>query len=434
MKPIVENSSLALLGGEKSVNSPNKELFHWPIVTKEDEDAVISVLRNGTMSQTDISIQFEKELSQWAKTNYALTFCNGTASLLGAMYGCGIGYGDEVIGPSYTYWASMMPVLSLGAVPVFADIDPVSLTIDPVDIEKKITTKTKAIVVVHLFAHPANMDAIMKIAKKHKLKVIEDTSHAQGGLYKGKMLGTIGDVGAFSCMGSKSFSIGEGGVMLTNDEEIYNRAISFGFYERTDSQSNYFKSNSNFKFQFPGIPLGGYKHRLNQTCSAMGRVQLKYYDQRCIEIRKAINYFWQLLENTPGLHPHRVNEKEGSTMGGWYCPVGHYKTEELGGLPIDSFIKAVKAEGYNISRAPYSNPLHLNPGIFKADIYNHGKPTIEFNKGNSIGNSQSKLPVTEAITQKAFTIPWFKHFQPELIEMYANAFKKVASNSKELLK
>jgi dTDP-4-amino-4,6-dideoxygalactose transaminase len=436
MNQTTTTSPLAVLGGQKAVNSPNKELFHWPIITKEDEDAVLSVLRDGTMSGTSISIQFEAELAAWHKSKYALTFCNGTSSLLGALYGCGVGFGDEVIGPSYTYWASLMPVFSLGAIPVFADINPDSLCIDPIDIERKITPKTKAIMVVHLFGHPADMDAIMKIAKKHNLKVIEDVSHAQGGLYKGKILGTIGDAGAFSCMASKSFSIGEGGVLITNNEEVYHKAISFGFYERTDNKSNYFKSNDpngSKAFEFPGIPLGGYKHRLNQTCAAMGRVQLKYYNERCVEIRKAMNYFWELLKDTPGIHPHRVNEKEGSTMGGWYCPVGHYKAEELGGLDIVKFVTAVKNEGVSCSQAPYPIPLHLNPAISQADIYGHGMPTHQFNQNGGTRKSQPKLPITENITKKAFTIPWFKHYEPELIETYANAFKKVANNWKDLV-
>ena len=433
----LKTSPLAIKGGEKSVNNQNKELFHWPIVTKEDEDAVLAVLRSGSMSGTDISIQFEKELATFHQTKHALTFCNGTAAILAAFYGCGIGYGDEVIGPSYTYWASMMSLFSLGAVPVFAEINPESLCIDPIDIEKKITPKTKAIMVVHLFGHPADMDAIMKIAKKHKLKVIEDVSHAQGGLYKGKILGTIGDVGAFSCMAFKSFSIGEGGVMVTNNDEIYQKAISFGFYERTDNKSNYFKSDDTSEnkpiYQYPGIPLGGYKFRINQTCSAMGRVQLKYYNERCAEIRKAMNYFWELLKDTPGLRPHRVNEKEGSNMGGWYCPVGHYKSEELGGLDIAKFVNAVKNEGVACNQAPYPTPLHLHPAISKADIYGHGMPTFQFNQNGVTRTNQPSLPITENITKKAFTIPWFKHYTPDVIKTYANAYKKVAENWKDLI-
>lgn len=166
------------------------------------------------MSDTDITKKFEREFAEWQGTQFALGFCNGTASLHAAMYGCGVGVGDEIICPSVTYWASALPCFSLGATVSFADIDPVTLCLDPNDLEHRITKRTKAIVVVHYLGYPADMDEIVAIARKHGVKVIEDVSHAQGGLYKGRKLGTIGDVGAMSLMTGKSFAIGEGGCSL----------------------------------------------------------------------------------------------------------------------------------------------------------------------------------------------------------------------------
>src|SRR5690606_9844342 len=131
---------------------------------------------------------------------------------------------DEVIGPSLTYWASMMPARSLGATVVFADIDERSLCIDPADIEHRITERTRAIVVVHSYGHPAEMDAILAIARRHGVKVIEDFSHAQGGMYKGRRLGCLGDVGATSLMSRKSLAVGEAGMLVTNDQAIRDRA------------------------------------------------------------------------------------------------------------------------------------------------------------------------------------------------------------------
>ena len=171
-------SKLALLGGKKAVNSDNKKLFKWPVITKEDEKAVLEVLRRGGMSGTDVTIQFEKEFAAWQGVKYALGCSCGTAALQSAMFGCKVGIGDEIICPSVTYWASGLPALSLGASVVFAEIDPQSLCIDPKDIEHRITDRTKAIVVVHYFGHPADMDPIMEIARKHNVKVIEDVSDA----------------------------------------------------------------------------------------------------------------------------------------------------------------------------------------------------------------------------------------------------------------
>jgi Predicted pyridoxal phosphate-dependent enzyme apparently involved in regulation of cell wall biogenesis len=231
------------------------------------------------MSGTDVTMQFEKEYAVWQDVKYTLGFNNGTAAIHSAMYGCKVGAGDEIICPSVTYWASALPAFSLGATITFADIDPDTLCINPTDIEHRITDHTKAIVVVHLSGHPADMDPIMEIARKYKIKVIEDVSHAQGGLYKGRKLGTIGDVAAMSLMSGKSFAIGEAGILATNNFEIYERALAFGHYERF---GNSIKTESLLPYN--GLPLGGYKYRMHQLSSAVGRVQLKYYDK---DVRKS---------------------------------------------------------------------------------------------------------------------------------------------------
>jgi perosamine synthetase len=163
---------LALFGGPKSVQSDPGDIFTWPIITKEDEDAVLDVLHRRAMSGTDITKQFEKEFAKWQGTEYALAFSSGTAAIQTAMFACKVGVGDEIIAPSVTYWASALQAYSLGATPVFAEIDTDSLCIDPNDIEHRITDRTKAIVVVHYLGHPADMDPIMEIAQKHNIKVI----------------------------------------------------------------------------------------------------------------------------------------------------------------------------------------------------------------------------------------------------------------------
>jgi perosamine synthetase len=174
------NEQLALLGGPKAIADVPRELFRWPAVTEEDEQAVLEVLRAGSMSNSDVTKLFEAEYAAYQGTEFALSFCNGTAALLSAMYGCGVRRGDEIITPSLTYWATALPAFSLGATVVFADIDAGSLCMDPRDIEHRITSHTKAVVVTHYCGHPVEMDPIMEIARAHKLKVIEDVSHAHG--------------------------------------------------------------------------------------------------------------------------------------------------------------------------------------------------------------------------------------------------------------
>ena len=165
---------LALLGGEPVLKGyPSKELFAWPIITQEDEDAALDVIRNNKFSGTDITEKFQDEFAAWQGTKYALAFCNGTAALTAAMFAVGLGMGDEIICTTKTYWASVTQASNFGASAVFCNIDE-NLSMDPDDLERCITPKTKAIMVVHYFAYPCDMDRIMEIANKHNLYVIED--------------------------------------------------------------------------------------------------------------------------------------------------------------------------------------------------------------------------------------------------------------------
>ena len=422
-------SKLALFGGPQAVKSGNLKLFAWPIITREDEKAVLEVLRRGGMSGTDVTGEFEKEYAAWQGVKYALGCSSGTAALQCAMYGCKVGIGDEIICPSVTYWASCLPAFSLGATIVFAEIDPQTLCIDPRDIEQRITDRTKAIVVVHYLGHPADMDPIMAVARKHNVKVIEDVSHAHGGLYKGRKVGTIGDVAGYSLMSGKSLVAGEAGILTTNDREIYERAIALGHYERFNDSIA-----TPALIPFRGLPFGGYKYRMHQLSSAVGRVQLKYYDRRMKEIQQAMNYFWDLLEGTPGMRAHRPPKDSGSTMGGWYQPHGLYVPEELAGLSVTRFCEAVRAEGVAGAGPGANAALHLHPLLNTCDVYGHGKPTRIANSNRDLRQGPGSLPVSEKIGKRAYSIPWFKHYQPRAIAQYANAFKKAARYYKELLK
>jgi len=420
-------SKLALLGGEKSVRDDPGDIFTWPIITQEDEEAVLEVLRRGAMSGTDVTKAFEQEFAEWQGCKYALGHSSGTAAIQAAMFGCKIGVGDEIICPSITYWASAIPVFTLGGTVVFADVDPWTICIDPDDIERHISERTKAIMVVHYVGYPADMDRIMPIAAKHGLKVIEDVSHAHGGLYKGKKVGNFGDVAAMSLMTGKSLPVGEAGMLCTNDLEIYERAIAFGHYERYGSSiaTDYLKG-------YAGLPLGGYKYRMHQLSSAVGRVQLRHYDERMREIDKAMNYFWDGLEGVPGIRPHRPPKGTNSTMGGWYACRGLYVPEELGGLSVTRFTEAVTAEGCP-TRPGVNKPLHLHPLFTDCDVYNHGKPTRIANSSRDLRQYKGDLPVSEAICSRTYTVPWFKRFRPRVIDQYIEAFRKVAENYKELL-
>ncbi len=423
-----KGSALAIHGGAKAVIADEGDIFRWPIVTTEDEEAVLAVLRRGAMSGLDITYEFEEDLKGYFGLRHALCHNTGTAAIQAAMWACGVGVGDEVISQSMTYWGTSLQVFSLGGTVVFSEIDPKTLTMDPSDIEHRITERTKAIIPVHYCAHPTDMDPIMEIAEKHGLKVIEDVSHAQGGLYKGRLLGTIGHIGAMSIMSGKSLACGEGGFLVTDDKDLYERAAAFGHYSRTQSIEHPELS------PFAGMPLGGYKYRMHQLSSAVGRTQIKRYNERMQEIQRAMNHFWDLLEGVPGIVPHRTPADGDSTMGGWYAAKGIYAPEQLGGLPVARFCEAVTAEAGSFRIMPGANSLmHLHPVLNDADIYGHGKPTRIAHSDRDLRQREGSLPVTESMPERIYSIPWFKHYDEKIIAQYAAAFRKVAEHAEELL-
>ncbi len=431
VRATVAGSKPAILGGPPAITDEPGDLFDWPIVTDEDIAAVTDVLRNRSMSGTDITKEFEREWAAYNGTAYALGCCNGTAALLAAMWACGVGAGDEIICPGLTYWASAVPALHLGATVHFADIDRETLCIDPNDIEHRISARTRCIVVVHYTGYPADMDAIMAIANRHGVKVIEDNSHAHGSLDKGRMTGTLGHIAAMSMMSGKGFAIGEAGMIVTNDRALYERCIAFGHYERTGLPSNYNVADAQVTDpglrRFAGAPLGGCKHRMNQTCAAMGRVQLRHFPARVREIQAAMGRFWDLLSDVPGIRPHRPSHPDSST-GACYIARGLYRAEELGGLPCDAFCAAVRAEGFPCG--PGGNkPLYTHPLFHEADIFHQGKPTVLAFGQRDVRQQAGSLPVTDSIESIAFSAPWFKHDRAEAIRAYAEAFRKVAEQA-----
>ena len=422
--------NLALLGGDRAIPEFSADLFAWPIVTEEMEQAVLSVLRSGLISGLQITMEFEREFAGWLGVEYALAHNTGTAAIHSALFGLGVGAGDEVICPSMTYWASCLPVFSLGGSVVLADIDPQTLCIDPADFERRISERTKVVVVVHYAGMPADMDSILDIARRHDIRVLEDSSHCHGSLYKGKPAGSMGEAAGFSLMSAKSFPIGEGGMLVTNDREVFERAVAFAHYARHGQFLTIPEIRAG-----AGVPWGGYKYRLNQLCSAIGRVQLELYPQQMAEIDRAMNHFWDLLEDVPGIRARRPKQGSGTTMGGWYNPLGYLESEKLGGLSISRFCEAVRAEGFTECAPGCNRALHTHPLFRSLDVYGDGRPTILANArpGIDVRPDPKTLPVSDTAQSRVFKIPWFKRYIPEQIESFALAFKKVARNYEQLL-
>ena len=419
---------LAVQGGTPVMDKYPEKMFHWPIVTDEMRKAMLDVLEDGNMSGLNITKQFETEFAAWQQRKYALAHNTGTNALNAAMFAVGLGPGDEMICTSVTYWASCTGALTLGATVVFCDIDPKTLQMDPDSVEAHITPRTKAIMVVHYMAHPAPMDEIMAIARKHGLKVIEDVSHAQGGHYKGRKLGTFGDVAAMSLMSCKSFAIGEGGMLVTDEAEIFKRAVVFGHYDRiidvcTDEEMEGPKN----------IPWGGLKNRMHQTSAAIGLEQLKKHDAEIAEIDRAMKYFWKGISDIPGISMIYPKE-EGSDKAGWYASRFLYDAAAFGGISNVTFCEALNAETCGGFSFGCNMPLHFSSVFFDLDIYGHGRPTASafLPAGVDIRAETGALPNAERVNMRVLGEPWFKHDDHAKIDPYIEAVRKVAANVGEL--
>ena len=419
---------LAITGGAPVLKVQDEGLFHWPIVNDAMRAAQAQVLETGNMSGTDIARRFEASFASWQGRKYALSHNNGTNALNASMYAVGLGPGDEIICTSVTYWASCTGALALGAAVVFCDIDPNTLQMDPASLEAHITPRTKASMVVHYMAHPAPMDEIMAIARKHGLKVIEDVSHAQGGHYRGRKLGTFGDVAAMSLMSCKSFAIGEGGMLVTDDAEIFKRAVVFGHYDRivdvcTDEEMEGPKN----------IPWGGLKNRMHQTSAAIGLEQLKKHDAEIAEIDRAMKYFWKGISDIPGISMVYPKE-EGSDKAGWYASRFLYDAAAFGGISNVTFCEALNAETCGGFSFGCNMPLHFSSVFFDLDIYGHGRPTASafLPAGVDLRAETGALPNAERINMRVLGEPWFKHDDHAKIDPYIEAVRKVAANVGEL--
>ena len=254
---------------------------------EQEEQAVIKTLRSKWISTGPKTVEFENKFSSLLNVKYSIALSNCTVALHLAMILCDIKEGDEVICPSLTFVATVNAIRYVSAIPVFADINSYNnLTIDPIDIKNKITSKTKAIVVMHYGGFACDMKAIMSIAKKYKLKVIEDACHGPLSEYQGKKLGTIGDVGCFSFFSNKNISTGEGGMLVTNSLEYYEQAKLLRSHGMTSLSYERSKGHST---GYDVVSLG-YNYRMDDIRASIGIVQLDKIKgdlKKRIEVRKA---------------------------------------------------------------------------------------------------------------------------------------------------
>ena len=229
---------------------------------------------------------FEKAFAEYIGVNYATAVCNGTVAIHLAMVALGIKEGDEVIVPTFTYVASANPIKMVGATPVFVDSRADSWQMDPEDVKLKITPKTKAIVAVHLYGHPCDMDAIMSIAKEHNILVIEDCAEAIGSEFKGKKVGSFGDIACFSFFGNKTITCGEGGMVMTNDKDLYEMLV-------------HYKAQGVSKTREYWHDVVGYNYRMTNIQAAIGLAQLEMIEEKVTKKIQLGEWYQKYLADTP---------------------------------------------------------------------------------------------------------------------------------------
>lgn len=407
----------AILGGPCAVTLDQAEANHWPIITTEEENAVLKILRSGQLSINDEVQALEQDYCNWLGVSHALAHCNGTSAILAALHAFDLSPGDEVIVPSATYWASATPILHCGCVPIFAETEEHCLGLDPEDVEKKITPRTKAIIVVHLFGVPSRMEELLAIAKKHNLLVLEDASHAHGATYQGKPIGTLGDAAVFSMQTTKLCPAGEGGMLVTNNADIHERAILLGHFERV-----LHLQTPNRRFAATGM---GLKLRISPLNAAVARVQLKHLPKRN-KIRNENNIYLSNKLQKLGIETYLSRP---NTQRVYFEFLVRYDEKQTD-LPIGDLIAALKAEGAAVEKPRYPL-LHQQPLFTEGHWAKIARLTATADSPLQVYDPQA-LPRTAAANGTLIKLPAFPNATKELLDQYAAAFEKVISHANDL--
>lgn len=368
----------------------------YPLIGEEEVNAVSEVVRSGKLSMFDLDFlggdkvqTFEEDFARYHGVRFGISVNSGTAALHVALAALQIGPGDEVIVPPYTFTATASSVLMNNAVPVFTDVSFATANLDTEKLEDAITPRTRAIIPVHLFGHPAEMGAIMEMADAHDLSVIEDCAQSPGAEYKGKKTGTFGDLAAFSFQRTKNMTTGEGGMIITDDEQLAHRCRLVRNHGEAFSMGQ--------KREYLANVLG-WNYRMTEMEAAIGIEQLKKLDAfNDVRIRNS-QHLTKGLTGIEGITP----AFEASYVKHVYSTYALRYNEKITGIPKKLFIKALAAEGIPIWNG-YPHPLYENP-IFKEKIV-HGSQGCPFNcrfYQGKVDYAKTRCPISEELCNSVF--------------------------------
>jgi len=397
-----DEAKLAVEGGRPAVSTPearHAEAYRWPLYGDDEEKAVLDVLRNPGYGPID---DLERDWRGRFGTPFAKAHCNGTSAIAAMFFALGLPPGSEVLVPSYTFFASVVPMRLFGLVPVFVDVDPRTLNFDVADARKRLTKDTRALMPVHWMGLPCAMDDLEGFAREKGLALLEDVAHAHGASYRGRPLGAWGRMSIFSYQATKPLPALEGGMGMYQDRADYERATAFG---HSDVPAR-FPADSAYK-RYAGTGLG-LKLRMHPMAAALARAQLRGLDARNAEGVARVRRLNDRLTQLPGLSEPPC-PPEASRI--YYANNILFLDETKAGAGRAAIVKALRAEGVRAREHRY--PLQHKMPLYSEAEWWHHLPVIP------------ELPGSEEANRTAIALPYFTSDAPELEEQYASAFEKV---------
>jgi len=407
-------AQLALFGGPPAVTEPTR--MTWPPIDAGDVEAVSALLARGEISyygREGVVAELEEAFAAYHGLAHALSCSSGTAALHSAYFALALEPGDEVIAPTMTFLSTVMPIFTLNAVPVLVDCEPDTGNIDPALIEAAITPRTRAIVVVHLHGHPCDMAPIMAIARQHGLAVIEDCSHAHGAAYEDQLVGRFGDIAIWSLQGSKLTAAGQGGMLATDNQTLFERAVLFGHF-----RNRAFDDVTSAQYR-PFATTGyGLNYRMHPLAAALALRQFARLDDYIAGRNTNLLPLSAGLSQLPGMVPPA--RKRYVARHPWYAFKPLYDVEAMDGLSRETYIAALKAEGAPVEDST-SKPLHLETLFATRE-----DGSISYGREpNRRVYRPGELAVSEQHAERSLRIPPYTEACPRLIEQIIEAVAKV---------
>lgn len=402
-------SKLALHGGPKTVSRSAKLPIRWGAPERDQLNAMIEqpALFYWKGPQTKLLIDRFKQI---CPARHVMTCSSGTAALHIAVAAAGIGPGDEVITAPITDIGTVIGVIYQQGVPVFADLGATDYNLDPADVERRITPKTKAIIAVHLFGNPCDMQPLRAIADKHRLVLIEDCAQAWGAKYRGAPIGTVGDIACFSLQNSKHVTCGDGGIVASSNEQFGPSLQRFGDKGFDRIKGGLFESFAT-------------NYRMSEPQAAVAAAQLQRLEA-IVSKRAALgNYLTERIAGLNGVQPHRVHPKD--RCGYWYYM---FRIQpDAFRCSRAEFVKALAAEGVPASAGYIPVPLHRNPVFLNHSFFNGRWPVREFGL-TTMDYSKHETPEAEAILQTGIRLTVHEAMTRDYIDGVGEAIRKVAGH------